>query len=124
MRLQGSRAPLRSRIYRPVHTGSGPGTGPVGMIGSLQEFVTVGGVGTVCASLTQATVELPGAGSVNVGGVIVNVYTQSAVVPVQSEYVHVYVLVPEQTGSAPATGPTGTTIPLHEFTTDGGVGGV
>jgi hypothetical protein len=38
-----------------------------------QLFVTAGGVGTTCASATQATVELPFAGKVKVGGVIVYV---------------------------------------------------
>lgn len=44
----------------------------------------MGGVGTVCASLTQGTVALPGAGAVIVGGEIVYVYTHGAELPVQS----------------------------------------
>jgi hypothetical protein len=35
------------------------------------ELLTVGGVGTVCALLMQATVALPGAGAEIVGGEIV-----------------------------------------------------
>jgi hypothetical protein len=60
-------------VFVPEQTGSAPTTGPVGITGSPHEFVTDGGDGTVCASLIQATVELPPAGTVNVGGVIVNV---------------------------------------------------
>jgi hypothetical protein len=39
--------------------------------GSPQEFDTAGGVGTTCASLIQATVELPFAGKVAIGGMTV-----------------------------------------------------
>jgi len=39
--------------------------------GVPHELFTVGGVGTVCALLTQVTVALPGAGAEIVGGVIV-----------------------------------------------------
>ena len=42
-----------------------------GRLGSPHELVTVGGVGTACASLIQATVELPFAGRVNVAGEMV-----------------------------------------------------
>jgi hypothetical protein len=41
------------------------------VIGAPQELVTVGGVGTTCASDKHGTVELPSAGTVNVGGVMV-----------------------------------------------------
>jgi hypothetical protein len=41
-----------------------------------QELVTVGGVGTTNALLKHGTVEPPGAGTENVGGLIVYVYTQ------------------------------------------------
>jgi hypothetical protein len=70
----------------------------------------------------QGTLDPSSGGNVNVGGSIVYVYTQSAEAPVQSVYVHVYVLVPEQTGSAPITGPVGVTGSPQEFMTDGGVG--
>jgi hypothetical protein len=39
--------------------------------GVPQLLLTAGGVGTTCASEIQATVELPGAGKVNVGGSMV-----------------------------------------------------
>jgi hypothetical protein len=39
--------------------------------GSPQEFVTAGGVGTTCASLIHATVELPFEGNVKVEGSMV-----------------------------------------------------
>ena len=39
--------------------------------GVPHELFTVGGVGTVCALLMQATVALPGAGAEIVGGEIV-----------------------------------------------------
>jgi hypothetical protein len=39
--------------------------------GAPHELFTTGGVGTVCALLMQATVELPFAGIVIVGGVMV-----------------------------------------------------
>jgi hypothetical protein len=39
--------------------------------GSPHELLTAGGVGTTCASLMQATVELPPAGKVAVGGLMV-----------------------------------------------------
>jgi hypothetical protein len=42
--------------------------------------------------------------------------------PEQSVYVHVYVFVPEQTGSAPTTGPVGVTGAPQALTTTGGVG--
>jgi hypothetical protein len=59
---------------------------------------------------------------VNVGGETVYVYTQGKSFPEQSVYVQVYVLSPEHTGSAPATGPVGTTGSPHEFITAGGDG--
>jgi hypothetical protein len=90
--------------------------------GVPQELVTLGGVGTTCASATQATVEPPGAGNVNVGGVIVYVNTHCEVAPEQSVYVHVYVFVPEHTGSGPTTGPVGVTGFPQESLTFGGVG--
>jgi hypothetical protein len=37
-------------------------------------------------------------------------------------YVHVYILFPEQTGSAPTTGPVGVTGLPQELLTKGGVG--
>jgi hypothetical protein len=52
------------------------------------------------------------------------VYTQVEEVPVQLVYVHVYVLVPEQTGSGPTTGPVGVTGVPQELLTTGGVGTV
>ena len=41
--------------------------------GSPQELLTIGGVGTTCALLIQATVDAPSAGKVAVGGVTVYV---------------------------------------------------
>jgi hypothetical protein len=58
-------------VFVPEQTGSGPTTGPVIDNGVPQELFTVGGVGGVCALLTQGTVEPPAAGKVNVGGLIV-----------------------------------------------------
>jgi hypothetical protein len=43
-------------------------------------------------------------------------------VPVQSVYVQVYVLSPEQKGSGPTTGPVGEIASPHELVTTGGVG--
>ena len=57
--------------------------------GVPHELFTVGGVGTVCALLMQATVELPGAGAEIVGGDMVYVYTHCKEDPLQSVYVHV-----------------------------------
>jgi hypothetical protein len=54
-------------VFVPEQTGSGPTTGPVGVIGFPQLSNTDGGVGTTCAFTIQGTVELPGAGNVNVG---------------------------------------------------------
>ena len=90
--------------------------------GAPHELFTGGGVGATCASLIHGTVELPPAGSENVGALIVYVNTQSAEPPEQSAYVHVYVFVPEQTGSGPTTGPVGTTGSPHESLILGGVG--
>ena len=109
-------------VLVPEQTGSAPTTGPVTVSGSPHELLTTGGVGTTWASLIQATVELPVAGKVNVGGVMVYVYTQRFALPEQSKYVHVYVFVPEHIGSALTTGPDGTTGSPHEFVTTGGVG--
>jgi hypothetical protein len=61
---------------------------------------------------------------VNVGGLIVYVYTQLVAVPVQSVYVQVYVLVPEHAGSGPITGPVGVMVVPHELVTAGGGGTV
>ncbi len=58
-------------VLVPVHTGSAPTTGPVNVNGKPHELLTTGGVGTTCASLIHDTVELPFAGSVNVGGAMV-----------------------------------------------------
>ena len=55
----------------PPHEGLGLTTGPVGVMVAPQEFITVGGVGTVCALLTQGTLDPPAAGKENVGGLIV-----------------------------------------------------
>jgi hypothetical protein len=60
-------------VFVPAQTGSGPITGPVGVIVEPHEFVTVGGVGTTCALLIHATVDEPAAGNVNVGGLTVYV---------------------------------------------------
>ena len=46
-------------------------TGPEIVAGAPQELLTTGGVGTVCASATHATVALPGAGAAIVGGLTV-----------------------------------------------------
>ena len=97
-------------------------TGPVIVNGSPQELLTTGGVGTTCASLIQATVELPLAGRLAVGGLIVYVNTYCTVEPVQSVYVHVYVFVPEHTGSGLTTGPEIASGAPHELLTAGGVG--
>ena len=45
-------------------------TGPVMVIAEPQELFTAGGVGTVRAAATHATVDPPFAGKVNVGGVM------------------------------------------------------
>ena len=82
-------------VLVPEQTGSAPITGPVIASGAPHELFTTGGVGTVWALLIQATVELPGTGIENVGGVIVYVYTHWPDAPVQSVNVHVYVFVPE-----------------------------
>jgi hypothetical protein len=58
-------------VLFPEQTGSGPTTGPVIVAGVPQELFTDGGVGTVCAFEIQATVALPGAGAVIVGGEMV-----------------------------------------------------
>ncbi len=55
----------------PEQTGSAPIAGPVGVIVVPHEFETAGGAGTTCALLIHATVDEPGAGKVNVGGVMV-----------------------------------------------------
>jgi hypothetical protein len=62
-------------VFVPEQTGSGPTTGPVGVIGLPQESFTFGGVGTVCAFEIQGTVLPPGAGMVAVGALIVYVNT-------------------------------------------------
>jgi hypothetical protein len=111
-------------VFVPPQEGSGLTTGPVGVIVAPHELVTVGGVGGVCALLTQGTVEPPAAGTENVGGLIVYVNTYCTAEPVQSVYVHVYVFVPEHTGSGPTTGPVGVMVVPHELVTAGGVGGV
>ena len=71
-------------VFVPEQTGSAPTTGPVTVAGVPQELFTDGGVGTVCAFTIHATVALPGAGAVIVGGEIVYVYTQGVAVPEQS----------------------------------------
>ena len=58
-------------VFVPPQAGSGLTVGPVGVIVVPHEFMTVGGVGTICALLTQGTVEPPGAGTENVGGLMV-----------------------------------------------------
>ena len=55
----------------PEQAGSALTTGPVMARGSPHELFTAGGVGTVWALLIQATVELPLAGNVAVGGLTV-----------------------------------------------------
>ena len=46
-------------------------TGPVIVIAEPHELFRTGGVGIVCASAMQVTVDPPSAGKTNVGGVIV-----------------------------------------------------
>jgi hypothetical protein len=111
-------------VFVPEQTGSGPTTGPVLVKAVPHELFTIGGVGTTCALIIQATVEDPAAGITNVGALIVYVYTQSTDPPEQSLYVQVYIFVPEQTGSGPTTGPVGVTGVPHELFTTGGVGTV
>jgi hypothetical protein len=109
-------------VLVPEHTGSALTTGPVNGSGVPQELFTTGGVGTTCASLIHATVDPPAAGSVNVGGVIVYVYTHWPDVPLQSVYVHVYVFVPEHIGSALITGPVNVRGSPQALVAEGGVG--
>ena len=109
-------------VFVPPHGGSGLTTGPVGIIAAPHELVTVGGVGTTCASDKHGATEPPGAGKLNVGGLIVYVNTYCTVLFVQSVYVHVYVFVPEHIGSAPITGPVTDAGAPHELFTTGGVG--
>jgi len=90
--------------------------------GAPHELVTTGGVGTTCASLTHATVDPSSAGNVKVGGVMVYVYTHWSEVPEQSVYVHVYVFVPEQTGSGLITGPVNVNGSPQALLAGGGVG--
>ena len=71
-------------VFVPEHAGLAPTTGPVIASGVPHELLTVGGVGTTCASLIHATVEDPPAGNVNVGGLIVYVNTQVCDPPEQS----------------------------------------
>ena len=97
-------------------------TGPVMDSGAPQELLAVGGIGTTWASLIQATVVPPSAGSMNAGGETVYVYTHCPVVPEQSVYVQVNVLVPVQTGSAPITGPVMDKGAPQELLAVGGVG--
>jgi hypothetical protein len=54
------------------------------VVGAPHELFTPGGTGTTCASLIQATVALPGAGAVIVGGEMVYVYTHGFAFPAQS----------------------------------------
>ena len=129
MNTQGAELPVQSvyvhvYVFVPEQTGSALTTGPVLANGAPHELFTTGGVGTTCALTIQATVEDPPAGIVNVGGETVYVNTHGKALPVQSVYVHVYVFVPEHTGSAPTTGPVGTTISPHVFVTEGGAGTV
>ena len=49
-------------------------------------------------------------------------YTHVAVAPLQLVYVHVYVLVPEQTGLAPSTGPVTVNATPQELSTVGFAG--
>lgn len=86
------------------------------------ELFTAGGVGTVWALMIHGTVDEPPAGIVTVGGLIVYVYTQGAELPVQSMYVHVYVLVPEHTGSLLTTGPVRARATPQLLFITGGVG--
>ena len=62
-------------VLVPEQTGSGPITGPVGVIGLPHESFTLGGVGTVCAFEIQSTVLPPAGGTVDVGGLMVYVNT-------------------------------------------------
>ncbi len=55
-------------VFEPEHTGSGPITGPVGVMGVPQELLTTGGTGITWASAIQGTVDEPPAGTLNVGG--------------------------------------------------------
>ena len=108
----------------PEHTGSGDTVGPVGVKTAPHELLTDGCVGTVCASLIHATVEDPAAGNEKVGGLMVYVYTQLAVLPSQFVYVHVYVFVPEHTGSGPTDGPVTVNGSPQELFTAGAAGTV
>ena len=62
-------------VFVPEQTGSGPTTGPVGVTRLPQESFTFGGVGTTCALTIQGTVLPPGAGTFEVGGLMVYVNT-------------------------------------------------
>jgi hypothetical protein len=66
----------------------------------------------------------PAGGTFEVGGLMVYVNTYCTVLPVQSVYVHVYVLIPEQTGSGLTTGPVIVAGVPQELFTVGGVGTV
>lgn len=105
-----------------MQTGSGPMTGAETVSGAPHELLTVGGMGTACASLTQGTVDPPSAGNEKVGADTVYVNTHVSVLPVQSVYVKVYVLSPEQIGSALTTGALTDNGSPQELFATGGVG--
>lgn len=71
-------------VFVPEQVGSGPTTGPEMTNGVPHELLTGGGVGTICASSIQGTVEPPPAGNEKVGGEMVYVYTHCPLLPVQS----------------------------------------
>lgn len=111
-------------VFVPAQSGLVDGTPAEGVTILPQASVTGGGVGAV-AFATQATVDAPGGGNVNVDGNTVYVYTQLYGVPLHAEYVNVHVFVPPlQGGSTDGTPADGVIGRLQLSTTVGGVGAV
>ncbi len=74
---------MKVHVFVPAHGGSALGTPADGVIVFPQSSITGAGVGAT-ARAGHATVDDPGAGSVNEDGRIVYVYTQLYGVPSQA----------------------------------------
>lgn len=115
---------MKVHVLIPAQGGSALGTPADGVTILPQLSVTGGGVGAT-AFETQATVDEPGVGKVNVEDNTVYVNTQLYGVLLQAVYVNVHVLVPPlQGGSADGTPADGTIGRLQLSVTVGGVGAV
>ena len=114
---------VKVQVLSPAHGGSADGTPAEGINTFPQLSVTFGAMGAT-ANAGHATIDDAGAGGDTTGAFTVYVKTHGYVEPSHAVYVNVQVLIPEHTGSGPATPADTVNARMQLSVTAGGVGAV